>query len=141
MHEFSLIQGVIDSVTPVAREHGARKVTAIALDIGRLTEVDRECMDFAFSAITDGDALFDGAELTMNFIEPRSKCLDCGLEFEHDRFHRRCPTCGSDVTSIVAGRELNVASMEIESPDEDDDDSDGTGNEKNAAHGQGAALN
>lgn len=136
MHEFSLIQGIIDSVLPVAREHGATKVTAIALDIGRLTEVERECMDFAFSAVTDGDPLFDGAELSMRFIEPRSKCLDCGHEFEHDRFHRSCPACGSDVTSIVAGRELNIASMEIESPD--DVDSDGSGDdEKNTANRSG----
>ncbi len=127
MHEFSLIQGVIDSVAPVARERGARKVTGIVLDIGRLTEVDRECMEFAFSAVTDGDALFDGAKLSMNFIEARSKCLDCGEEFEHDRFHRRCPACGSDVTSIVAGRELKIASMEIESDDGEDEGESGRG--------------
>ncbi len=124
MHEFSLIQGIIDSVVPVAREHNASKVTGIALDIGRLTEVDEECMRFAFEAVTDGDALFSGAQLSMRFIEPRSKCLDCGAEFEHDRFHRRCTSCGSDVTSIVAGRELNIASMEIESDDNDEGDDD-----------------
>ena len=53
----------------------------------------------------------------MNFIEPRSRCLDCGHEFEHDRFHRTCPKCGSDVTMIIQGKELNIASMEVDIPD------------------------
>lgn len=126
MHEFSLIQGIVDSVVPVARKNNATKITGITLDIGRLTEVEEECMSFAFEAVCDGDELLDGAELVMNFIEPRSRCLDCGHEFEHDRFHKKCPKCGSDITMIIQGKELNIASMEVDIPD-DEEKEEGTG--------------
>lgn len=119
MHEMSLCQGIFDSVVPVARQNEASKITGITLDIGEMTMVVAEAMDFAFEVLTEGDPLLDGAELTMNFIKPRSQCLDCGAEFEHDRFHLHCPECGSATTALVAGRELKVASMEIETPDEE----------------------
>ena len=120
MHEMSLVQGIFDSVVPVARANGATKITSITLTIGDMTMVVPEAMDFAFSALSEDDPLLDGAELTMNFVKPRSRCLDCGNEFAPDRFHLHCPACDSSATLLVAGRELEVASMEIETPDDED---------------------
>ena len=120
MHEMSLVQGIFDSVVPVARANGATKITGITLDIGEMTMVVPEAMEFAFSALSEDDPLLENAELTMNFIAPNSRCLDCGDEFEHDRFHLHCPACGSGTTLLIAGRELEVASMEIETPDDED---------------------
>ena len=107
MHEMSLCQGIFDSVVPVAKANGATKITEITLTIGDMT------MD---------DPLLEGVKLTMNFVTPKSRCLDCGNEFEHDRFHLHCPKCNSDATILIAGRELEVASMEIESPDDEEDE-------------------
>lgn len=114
----SLIQGVLDSVLPVARDNGATNISSIALDIGEMTMVVPEAMEFAFEALSDEEPLLDGCELTMNFISPRSRCLDCGHEFDHDRFHLRCPDCDSGATMLLAGREMHIASIEIETPDE-----------------------
>ena len=114
----SLIQGVLDSVLPVARDNGATNISSIALDIGEMTMVVPEAMEFAFEALSDEEPLLDGCELTMNFISPRSRCLDCGHEFDHDRFHLRCPDCDSGATMRLAGREMHIASIEIETPDE-----------------------
>ena len=117
MHEFSLMQGILDSVTPVALQNGATRVTSITLDIGIMTQVVDECMDFAFEALTDDDPLYKGAKLVMNFLEPKSRCLDCGAEYEHDRFHLKCPECGSSVTTLLQGKEMHIASIEVETPD------------------------
>lgn len=119
MHELSLIQGVFDSVIPVAQRSGATKITNITLTVGEMTMVVPEAMEFAFEALSEDDPMLDGCELTMNFVTPKSRCLDCGTEFEHDRFHNRCTNCDSAATVLIAGRELEVASMEIETPDDD----------------------
>lgn len=121
MHELSLVQGIFDSVIPVARQNGATKITSITLTIGEMTMVVPEAMEFAFEALSEDDPLLNGATLEMQFVTPRSSCLDCGAEFEHDRFHNHCPECGSATTMLVAGRELEVASMEIETPDDEDE--------------------
>lgn len=117
MHELSLMQGILDSVEPVAKENGATSITKISLTIGEMTEVVEEAMQFAFDALTQDEPFFDGAQLTMNFVAPRSKCLDCNTEFEHDRYHLRCPNCGSGATIIIEGKELHIASIEVDIPD------------------------
>jgi hydrogenase nickel incorporation protein HypA/HybF len=118
MHEFSLMQGILDSVTPVARQHGAERVTGIALDIGVMTQVVEECLTFAFDTLTEDDPLYNGAKLTLNFITPKSRCLDCGTEFEHDRFHLKCPECGSPATMVLQGKEMHIASIDVDTPDD-----------------------
>ena len=118
MHEFSLMQGILDSVTPVALQNGATRVTGIALEIGIMTQVVDECMTFAFDALTEDDPLYKGAELTMDFVDPKSRCLDCGVEFDHDRFHLKCPECGSAATMLLRGKEMHIASIEVETPEE-----------------------
>lgn len=121
MHELSLVQGIFDSVVPIARQNGATKITGIKLTIGEMTMVVPEAMEFAFEALSEDDPLLDGCVLEMDFVAPKSRCLDCGNEFEHDRFHNHCPACDSSATMLIAGRELEVASMEIETPDDEDD--------------------
>lgn len=121
MHELSLVQGIFDSVVPVARDNGATKITRIKLRIGEMTMVVPEAMEFAFEALSEDDPLLDGCELEMEFVKPKSSCLDCGATFEHDRFHNHCPECGSATTMLKEGRELDIASMEIETPDDEDD--------------------
>jgi hydrogenase nickel incorporation protein HypA/HybF len=116
MHELSLMQGILDSIEPVAQENGASRVTEIALTIGEMTEVVEEAMQFAFEALTQDEDLYEGAQLTMNFVAPKSKCLDCGTEFEHDRYHLRCPECNSGATMILEGKELHIASIEVDIP-------------------------
>ncbi len=120
MHELSLIQGVLDSVAPVAKDAGATKVTGVTLNIGEMTEVVDEAMRFAWECLTQDEPLFDGAELSINYINARSKCFECGHEFEHDRFHLKCPACGSGHTLITSGREMDIASITVETPDEDE---------------------
>lgn len=121
MHELSLIQGVLDSVAPVAKDAGATKVTGVTLNIGEMTEVVDEAMRFAWECLTQDEPLFDGAKLSINYINARSKCFECGDEFEHDRFHLKCPACGSGHTLITSGREMDIASITVETPDEDED--------------------
>ena len=116
MHEMSIITGVIDAVVPSAEQAGATRVLAITLRIGDMTEVVDEALDFAFEALTEG-TLCEGAELIVNKVHPSSLCFECGNEFDHDRFHRACPQCGSYETRLVAGKELEIESIEVDLPE------------------------
>ena len=60
----------------------------------------------------------EGAELKVNMIDPRSRCPECGDEFEHDRFHRTCPNCGNALTELIAGREMQLDSIEVDIPED-----------------------
>ena len=82
-------------------------------------EVVPEALEFAWEALRLDDPLTEDCELSFEEVGPRSACLACGAEFDHDRFHVRCPVCGSDGTRLLRGRELDIVSMEVETPDDD----------------------
>ncbi|MDR2492245.1 MAG: hydrogenase maturation nickel metallochaperone HypA [Coriobacteriales bacterium] len=116
MHEFSLMQSVLDTVEGAARENNAQRVTEVRLVIGDLAEAVFEAMEFAFEALTP-QTVCEGAVLTMRGVAPRSRCAACGIEFEHDRYHWACPSCDSLATELLAGRELYIDAIEIEEPE------------------------
>ena len=116
MHEMSIIAGVLDAVVPSAQQAGADRVLSITLRIGDMTEVIDEALEFAFEALTEG-TMCEGAELVVNKVHPRSVCFECGAEFDHDRFHRTCPACGSYETRLVQGKELEIESIEVDLPE------------------------
>ena len=116
MHEMGIISGVLDAVNASAREAGATKVLAVNLRVGVMTEAIADALEFAFEALSEG-TLSEGAELSIDWVGPRSICLECANEFDHDRFHRTCPECGSYETTLLAGRELEIASIEVDLPD------------------------
>ena len=119
MHEFSIAESVVSSVAPQARANRADRVTVVRLRIGAMTDIVREALEFAWDVACEeqGD-LFAGCKLEIEEIAPRSACMACGTEFDHDRFHPRCPSCGSGQTLVMRGRELDIASFDIETPDD-----------------------
>lgn len=112
-----IIAGVLDAVNVSAADAGATRVLAVNLRVGRMTEAIPDALQFAFEALSE-NTLSDGAELVLEMVEPSSFCLECGAEFSHDRFHRICPECGSYETTLLSGRELEIASIEVDVPDE-----------------------
>ena len=98
-------------------QSGADRVCAVTLQVGEMTEAIPDALHFAFEALSEG-TMCEGAQLEVDMIGPRSLCLECGEEFDHDRFHRKCPVCESYETTLISGRELEIASIEVEFDDE-----------------------
>ena len=117
MHEMGIIAGVLDAVNASAADAGATSVLTVNLRVGVMTEAIEDALVFAFEALSEG-TLCEGANLEIEWIGPKSVCFECGNEFSHDRFHRACPQCGGFETHITAGRELEIASIEVDLPDD-----------------------
>lgn len=122
MHELGIMTSVFDAVTESATQAGADRVLKVSLRVGEMTEAIEDALVFAFEALQDlGEyRLMKGAELAITMVRPKSRCLECGAVFEHDRFHMFCPECDSFATELISGRELEIDSIEVDIPDEDD---------------------
>lgn len=118
MHEIGIVNGILKTVIDTAREAGASRVVSVKLRIGDMCEVVPETLDFAWEVFREDDPLTGESELEVEDVHPRSRCLACGHEFDHDRFHLRCPACGSMQTRLLQGRELDIVSMEVETDDD-----------------------
>ncbi len=111
-----ITQGILDASFAAAEKAGATRITEIKVSIGELTEVVDFALQFAFEALTPG-TMADGAQLVVIMVPARSRCRDCGLEYDHDRFEMLCPTCGGLNVEPLAGREMNIDSIEADNDD------------------------
>lgn len=119
MHELGIMTGVLDAVQTSARQAGADRVLKVSLSVGEMTEAIEDALRFAFDVLIEG-TMCEGAELEIAMVKPKSRCHECGAEYEHDRFHMLCPECGGFATELIAGRELQIDSIEVDIPDEDE---------------------
>lgn len=118
MHELGIMTGVVDAAKETAHDAGALRLLKVTLSVGEMTEAVETALRFAFEALTEGDPFTEGAELEVNMVRPKSRCLECGTEFEHDRFNVFCPECDSFATELIAGRELQIDSIEVDLPED-----------------------
>lgn len=144
MHELGIMTGVMDAVETSAKQAGATSVLKINLSVGEMTEAIEDALFFAFEALSEG-TMCEGAEFKITMIKPKSRCLECGEEYEHDRFHMLCPKCDSFATELIAGRELQIDSIEVDIPDTDEDtigndENDGGNDESSIANNENNTI-
>jgi hydrogenase nickel incorporation protein HypA/HybF len=112
MHELSIMQSALSQALEEARKAGASRVHEIRLRIGALSGVVPDALQFAFEALADGTPA-EGGKLTIENIPARFWCETCRREFESDKLFAECPACNQPSRELRAGRELELASLEI----------------------------
>ena len=113
MHELSIMESALTMVLDRARESGAQRVHSIRLRIGTLSGVVPEALTFAFEALKSG-TLAESARLIVDPVAVRFWCATCHTEFQSDDMFAECPECHQPSGDLRAGREMELASMEIE---------------------------
>jgi hydrogenase nickel incorporation protein HypA/HybF len=110
MHEFSITQSVVE----ICEKNAAgRRVSAVVLEIGALSGVMPDAVEFCFEACVQG-TLLEGATLTIERISGAGCCAGCGGEFPVRAYYDPCPACGGYGVAITAGEELRVRELEVE---------------------------
>jgi len=113
MHEMSLAEGVREIVDETARANGARRVTTVRLEIGKLAQVEVEAMRFAFEVVQRG-SLADTARLEIVEVDGSAWCMRCSEPVTITRRGDACPHCGSHQLQVTGGDRMRVMDIEIE---------------------------
>lgn len=119
MHEMGITQSILSASFDAAREAGATRIVEIRISVGELTETVDFALQFAFEALTP-ETMAEGATLVINKVPARSRCLECGIEYGHDRFEMVCSACGSMNVELLQGRELRIDSVEADDGEDDE---------------------
>jgi hydrogenase nickel incorporation protein HypA/HybF len=114
MHELSLTETLIDLVQEQAQ--GA-KVQRVVLEIGQLSAVLPEAMQFCFAACCAGTSL-EEAHLEIVEVPGVAHCQDCGASVALELPFGLCDRCSSLNLRIVQGQDLMLKSIELISPRE-----------------------
>ncbi len=110
MHELSISSAICDTAV---RHAAGRRVTCVAVRVGRLRQVVPASLSFCFGLVAK-DTVCDGAQLELEIVPARLRCADCGHAWEIDVPAFRCPRCESADAEVVSGEELEVESIEVE---------------------------
>ena len=110
MHEMSITQGIIELCLQHA---GGRRILSLAVEIGELSSVVPEAIEFCFEACSR-DTLLEGAQLAITRVPGQGLCLECGAETPLTEVFAPCSLCGSCRVKIIAGEEMRVTEIEVE---------------------------
>ncbi len=114
MHEYSIIQSLLERVEAEMRARGAASVSRIELDIGELAGVEVPLLETAFATFCERTALA-GAELAVHQVPAEWRCSWCSRGIERGE-RLRCATCGVPAR-LAAGDEIVLRRIEMEVPD------------------------
>ena len=113
MHELSLTLNMIEIAEEHARRENATIITSVTMEIGALSGVVPEAMEFAFEACSKG-TLADGATLEIRRIPALGHCQLCGQECEMESLLDSCSACGNFALDILKGQEMALVELEID---------------------------
>ena len=110
MHEMSITQSVVE----ICQAHaGGRRVTEVILEIGELSGVVPDSIEFCFEACSKG-TLLDGARLGIEVVPAVARCPSCAQELPVRTLFDPCAGCGAFGLTLISGEELRVKELELE---------------------------
>ncbi|HWQ65739.1 MAG TPA: hydrogenase maturation nickel metallochaperone HypA [Methanospirillum sp.] len=113
MHEYGIAYDIVETARRAALDNHARSINRVCVDVGEISMINPEQVEFLFSAIIEDDPLFTGASLVCTVTPPLTRCV-CGYEGKEIFV---CPDCGA-LPSIEKGKEIVVTNIEIEADEE-----------------------
>ncbi len=114
MHELSIVQSVVTTVTEAMAERGVVRVQSVRLRVGALSGVVEGALQFGYEIATEG-TIMEGSRLEVVALPVVIYCGTCSSLAELEGVQSfRCPTCGTPSGDIRQGRELEIESVEIE---------------------------
>ena len=112
MHELSIAESITEVVVKSCEEAGVTTVTAITLEIGRLSGIEVEALKFALD-ITLKSGPAENAKVHFEMISGIGTCEACGKESPMDDLFSLCKHCGSYMIHLTQGQELKIKKIEV----------------------------
>jgi hydrogenase nickel incorporation protein HypA/HybF len=113
MHEVSIMTEAVRLAVDTAQSAGAVRVTRLRLRVGALSGVVPEALRFSFDVVCRG-TLAEGATLEIETVPGSGWCATCGADFPASDFFNECPRCHNPSGELRRGRELEIASVEMD---------------------------
>lgn len=116
MHELPVMQSILTVVLRHAAMHNVKKIHAINLSVGELSDLEEEWMQKYFDHLSKG-SVAEGSRLKIEWVKAVLSCEACMKRFEIDKKGLdgiSCPACGQKKFNYVSGKEYHIKNMEAE---------------------------
>lgn len=114
MHEYSIVQALLNQCEEIALENKAKEVLKIELKIGVMSGIEIELLIRAFDTFKEG-TICNNAKISTTTQELKLKCLECLNEFEiTPPYYYKCNKCNSLKVKVIDGEEMFLMRLELE---------------------------
>ncbi len=114
MHEYSLVQALVERVETEVRKRGATAVHTLTVSVGELGGVDPELFQTAFETFRQG-TVCEKATLTVRKVAASWTCPGCARTIEKGAV-LRCPDCDLPAKLNEGSDGLMLDRVELEVP-------------------------
>lgn len=112
MHEVSIMSQTLEIATENAQQQDANQIHRLKMRIGAMSGVVPEALNFAFDVVVEG-TIAQGAKLEIEVVPVVCYCPHCQIEFQPPDLFYECPQCDRLSNKIIAGREIELISLEV----------------------------
>ena len=112
MHELSIAQSIVELAEEVALKEKAPSIKSIDIEIGALSGVVVDALEFAMESIVKKTKL-EGTKINYLEINGKATCKECQLQFKTNDLLALCPDCGKANFEIIDGKQLRIKSLTV----------------------------
>jgi len=112
MHEYSVVQALLNQCEDIVKENNATKIDKVICKIGVMSGIEIHLLKIAFDTFKEG-TICDKAEFIINEQKVKLRCRECKDEYEIDEVIYKCRSCGSLSMDIVDGEDMYLMSLEM----------------------------
>lgn len=112
MHEYSIVQSLLESCEQHVKENDSEEVTKVVVKIGVLSGVEPNLLQTAFDTFKE-QTVCHNAEFVINIQKVTIDCYECNTQsvLEKNEFH--CPSCKSTNLKVIDGEDMYLMSLEM----------------------------
>ena len=113
MHEYSIVQSLLESCENHAEENESSKVIKVVVKIGVLSGVEPQLLETAFNTFKEG-TICDDALFILNHQKVVIECYECEETSTLDKNEFVCPNCQGNDVKVIDGEDMFLMSLEME---------------------------
>ena len=112
MHEYSIVQSLLDQCEENAKANDANKVTKVTVKIGVMSGVEPDLLQTAFDTFKEG-TMCEACEYIQNIQPIVISCHKCNKKSTLDKNEYCCPHCQSIELDVIDGEDLMLMQLEL----------------------------
>jgi len=112
LHEYSIVQSLLDSCEEIAISNKKNKVSKITIKVGVASGVEPQLLQTAFDTFK-ADTMCSDAALKIDIQNIKVLCQNCQKESEIKKFEYICPLCKSEKVKPIDGQDMYLMRVEL----------------------------
>lgn len=112
MHEYSIVQALLESCEEHAKQNEASEVTKVVVKIGVLSGVEPDLLQTAFDTFKEG-TICEKSQFIQNIQKVKISCNNCFENSELEKNEFTCPSCESVDVKVLDGEDMYLMSLEM----------------------------